>query len=321
MPNWILTGIAAGLAAAAMQAAVLVPSLLSVFIFLLSSLPLFFVGLSRGWASAAIGSVLAAVLLMFFANFQLAVSFFLTAGLAPVLASMFSMISRDAAASSSEGEVRTSDREWYPEGRLVLWLAGIAALITMAAVLTIATDYASYTATISKMVGQLLDVFEKGMPADRPRFPRADAVGLVVNFLPVFAAAMWLFAMVLSMRLAIFLLSFKNMALRPWAKFSQMAFPSSVVFAFFLILAIAYFTTGLLHILMLCAVGAIISAFVLLGLAVVHGLVENNSARPMLLGLLYTSLFLFSWLVAIPLTFLGLFDLNFNFRKLKNNQS
>ena len=256
MPNWILTGIAAGLAAAAMQGAILVPSFLSVLIFLLSSLPLFVVGFSRGWASAGIGAVVAAILVMFFANLSLAISFFLTAGLAPVLAAMFSMISRtnnddDTTDNATEGEARSAGREWYPEGRLVLWLAGVAAFITAASILTIGSDLATYEKFIGQMVAHLMTAFEKSMPEGQTPFPRAQAISLIVNALPIVAAAMWLFAMVASMRLAIVVLSFKNLNLRPWAKFSRMAYPANTVIALLVTLAAAYFTTGMIHILIL----------------------------------------------------------------------
>jgi len=328
MQNWILTGIAAGLAAAAMQGVALSLSLVTILIFYLSPLPLFLAGFSRGWASALLGAVVMTVALAFLTgSFAFAIMALVSAGLAPVVASMLSMISRSTSAdskaskSSDEGEARTDDREWYPEGRLVLWLAAIAAVVTGISVLVMGADIETFKDFLTKQTTPILDAFEKQMPPGQAPFPRENFMSMMVTALPVIASTIWLLATVTSMRIAIVLLAKNQRSLRPWALFDRLSFPSNSVIALLGALAAAYFLSGVPKLLALGAVGAFVTAFTLLGLAVVHHFLAKNSARPLLLGLLYSGLLLFSWLLAVPLTVLGLIDLNFNFRKSKTNQT
>jgi len=325
MPNWILTGIVAGLAAAAMQGTILAISPINVLIFYLSPLPLFLAGFARGWVSSALGALVMAVVLTFLVgSFSFALLALVSAGLAPILASKVSMISRAASATSSEGETRDDDREWYPEGRLVLWLAAIAALVTGISILAMGADIATYKASITLFVDQFVTQIEKQMPqggGSATPFPKEMFAQIIITGLPVAASAMWLLATVSSMRIAIVVLSKSKKALRPWALFGQMAFPANSVIVLLTSLAAAYFLSGVPQLLALGVVGAFVTAFTLLGLAIVHNLLADNTARPFLLGLLYAGLLLFNWILAIPLTLLGLFDLNFNFRKSKTTQS
>ena len=322
MPNWILTGIAAGLAAAAMQGAALSLSLITIIIFYLSPLPLFVAGFSRGWASALLGAgVMALVLAILTGNMAFALMALVSAGLAPVIASMLSMITRSAGQASIEGETRTDDREWYPEGRLVLWLTVIAASVTGISVLIMGSAIETFKTFLTSQVTPIIEAFEKQMPPGQPPFPKESFLAMMVTALPIVASSIWLLSTVTSMRMAIVFLSRSNRALRPWALFDKLAFPANSVVGILGALIAAYFLSGIPKLLALGAVGAFVTAFTLLGLAIVHHLLANNSARPLLLGLLYSSLMLFSWILALPLTVLGLIDLNFNFRKSKPNKT
>ena len=326
MPNWILTGIAAGFAAAAMQGIALSLSIFTIVIFYLSPLPLFLVGFSRGWASALLGAgVMSLVLAFMTGSVPFALMALISAGLAPVVASGLSMITRTAAQSpalaTAEGESRSDDREWYPEGRLVLWLAAIAATVTGLSMLIMGPDFATYKSFLTGYITPVISVFEKSMPPEQPPFPKQEFISTMLVALPVIAASMWLLATVTSMRIAIVLLTRIKQTLRPWALFDQLAFPANSVVAVLGALVAAYFLSGMPQLLALSAVGAFVTAFTLLGLAVVHHMLAASPSRSLMLGLLYTGLLFFSWVLAVPLTVLGLIDLNYNFRKPKQNHT
>lgn len=338
MPNWIITAIIAGLVAAAMQGTIMSLSAINAVIFYLSPLPLFLAGFSRGWLSAVLGTVVMAVLLtLVTGSLTFGLMSVISAGLAPIIASYLSMITRPVAtpdvdqttgvvantgastsADTGEGEARTDDREWYPEGRLILWLAVIAAFVTGVSILAMGVDFETYKAFISGFIDPLVARFDKQMPPGQPPFPKEFFTRLMISALPVAAAAIWLLATVTSMRIAIVVLTKTKLALRPWALFEQLAFPANSVIALLASLVGAYFLSGIPQLLALGAVGAFVSAFTILGLAIVHSLLGGNVARPMLLGLLYAGLLFFNWILAVPLTVLGLADLNFNFRKSKS---
>lgn len=322
MPNWVLTGVIAGLAAALMQGAMLHVSLLSIIVFYLSPLPLFIAGFGRGWASAAIGALVATVVLFVATSSPgFSLSFLVSAGLAPVVAAGLSMISRNAAAAAREGEARSGDREWYPEGRLILWLAAISAGVTIISIVTIARDYAGYTTVLTKLVGQLLAAYEKAAPSGTPPLPKQPIVSAVITLLPVAAASTWLLATVTSMRLAIVMLAKAGRQLRPWAPFAKLAFPRSAVAVLLVSLAASYFLTGYLQLFANAVTAAFFAAFAVLGLAVVHALVAGLAARPFILGVVYAGLVFLNWVMALPLALLAIADLNFNFRKPTQIQS
>ncbi len=46
--------------------------------------------------------------------------------------------------------------EWYPVGRILLWIAGFAALTTMAALLTLGTDAAAITGALRRGLLRIL---------------------------------------------------------------------------------------------------------------------------------------------------------------------
>lgn len=320
MQNWIITGIAAGIAAAAMQGTAMTPSLISIVIFYLSPLPLFLVGFSRGATPVALGvAVMALVLVLLSGSIMFALMAVLSAGLAPLAATHLSMITRTASATTDpqagEGEARDAGREWYPEGRLVLWLAAIAAIVAGLSVLIMGTDFAAYKKFVSDFVTPALEVFEKRMPDNQPPFPKEQFVTMMVFSLPFIAAAMWLLATISSMRIAISALSASNKTLRPWPPFSQLAFPPNSVIILAVALIASYFLSGIPQLLALGALGAFAVAFTILGLAVIHSFVGKSPARPFLLAMLYTGLVLFGGIFVVPIVILGLLDLNFNFRK------
>lgn len=330
MPNWILTGIAAGFAAAAMQGVAMSLSLFTIVIFYLSPLPLFLAGFARGWLCALLGAaVMAVVLAVLTGSIPFSIMALVSAGLAPVIASGLSMISRtakeiggeNASQDTGEGEVRARDREWYPEGRLVLWLAAIAASVTGLSILLMGADFAAYKEFLTSFINPMVAAIEKAMPPNQPPFPKKDFLEMMVVALPVAASSVWLLATVTSMRLAIVMLARTNRALRPWAKFERLAFPANSVIAVLGALIAAFFLSGMPKLLALCAVGAFVTAFTLLGLAIIHHMLANSASKPIILGLLYASLVMFGWILAIPLTVLGLVDLNLNFRKSKPNQT
>jgi len=322
MPNWIITGSIAGLTAAAMQATIMSLSPINAIIFYLSPLPLFLAGFSRGWASAALGAlIMSIVLAVLTGSMTFAFMSLISAGLGPVVASGLSMISRTATADSAEGEAQSNERQWYPEGRLILWLALISAVVTGISILAMGMDIVSYKAFISSFADPLIAAIEKQMPPGQPPFPKEFFMHLMVTTLPLAASAIWLLATVTSMRVAIVFLTRIKRTLRPWALFEQLAFPANSVIALLACLMGAYFLPGIFQLLALGAAGAFVTAFTILGLAIVHGLLATSAAKPLVLGLLYAGLLFFNWILAVPLTVLGLADLNFNFRKSKSIQS
>jgi hypothetical protein len=308
----ILIAIVAGLAAALLHASVVALTPLSAFLFYLAPLPLFMVGLSQGWtaalASAAVGGGVLSVIWGPKTGF-----FFLAASaVGPVILTRLALINRRGAHSGSEGEAHAGGVQWYPEGRLILWAAGLAGALLTLVILFLGPDAESFRATLKEIVTRMAEPLRKNMPAEQqPGF--AQLVDFVVLLAPLASAAAWLAAMTINLFLASRLLKMWGRSLRPWAPFHSLAFPrkAGAALAGACALSLMPGTAGLLgsvYAAPLCA------AFAILGLAVVHFLLLEHSARVALLAGLYAALILLSWIVMLPLIALGLAELGWNLR-------
>ncbi len=320
MARWIISAILAGAASAALQAMFLSPSLITALLVYLSPLPLFLTGFSYGPTSTVLASLVgAAISMLIFSGFWPPIIYLLTAALAPIVISRLALLNRPAGGVHNEGETSIGDVLWYPEGRMVLWLAAIASLAVALTILSIGTDIKAYHEFLASIAKETFTAIESQMPAGQ-EFPKEQFVSLLVKMMPVVAAALWLMSSVLNMRLAIAILSKQQKLLRPWADFGRMTFPKNSVFVLFITMIAAYFLPGIAGLMALGAAGAFASAFIVSGLSVVHGLLAKHPARTLFLTVLYAMLLIFNWLIALPLILLALFDANGNIRK-NNNQT
>jgi hypothetical protein len=316
--NRILIAIVGGLAAALLHASVAALTPLSALLFYLAPLPLFMVGFSQGWtgalASAAVGGgVLGAI-----SGAKTALFFLAASALGPVLLTKLAFINRPAASSGSEGEAHGSGVQWYPEGRLILWAAALSGALLTLVILFLGPDAESFRATLKEIAAKLADPLQKNLPAEQ-RAGFAQLVDFMVMLAPVASAATWLVAMTINLYLASRLLKRWGLSLRPWSPFHSLAFPRKAGAALAAACALSLMpgTAGLLgtvYAAPLCA------AFAILGLAVVHFLLVDHTARVALLAGLYAALILLSWIVMLPLIALGLAELGWNIRARYRSQ-
>lgn len=313
MANWIYVGIGAGLAAAALHSSVLVPSPLSIVLFYLAPLPLFLAGLGWGTISALIGGAAGAVAIVLGVGPRPALFFVGGTALAPLVLSHLALISRPkAGAAANEGEAADQDLEWYPEGRLVLWSTGMAGALMSAIVLAVGPDAESFRATLREMAEKVFDIVAQGRPPEQAEQLR-PLVDLLVFAAPLVSASLWLVAMLVNLWAASRLLKASGRSLRPWAKFGALTFPPSASLLLALAVAAALLP-GTLGLIGSIFAAVMTTAFAILGLAVLHGLIGRSPLRALLLVALYVSLFLLNWLMLVPLVLVALADLLFRLR-------
>ncbi len=313
MNNWIVISIAAGLAAAAMSASVIVPSFVSFFLFYLAAIPLFMAGLGWGPVAAGLAGIIASVALAVGLGPLPGLFFVLSGALAPVLLSRLALINRPAQGSApSEGEAADQGLEWYPEGRLVLWCAGLAIALMCVTVLITGPDAQSFQETVSKQAEAVFAELVSQMP-DLDKEQAASMVKAFVVLLPPAAASMWFLTTLFNMWAASRLLKIGDRSLRPWAPFHRLSFPRSSIIALGLAALLA-FAPGLIGIAGTVAFAVLTCAFTLLGLAVVHSLTLGNPARGFMLGSLYALLVVMGWILVIPLCGMAIMDMYLNMR-------
>jgi Predicted membrane protein (DUF2232) len=285
---------------------------LSALLFHIAPLPLFIAGLSQGWIAAAAGGIIGALALGGLWGAKTGLFFVLATAIGPVLLARLALKNRPAQGPASEGEATGGGAQWYPEGRLLLWAAGMAGALLTLVILALGPDAESFKSTLKQAAGQLTQSLSANVPADRQgEFQRF--LDVLVLLAPAASACAWLVAMMINLLLAARIVAASRVSLRPWAPFSSLAFPrsSGLALAAACGLSLMPGTAGLVGMVF---AAPLLTAFAILGLAVIHHLLLGHAARVPLLAGLYGVLILLSWILVLPLIALGLAELGLKLR-------
>src|SRR5450756_563919 len=164
--------LAAGCASALMFASVISGALISVLLFYLAPLPLMVAALVWGPLCATIGGIGAAAGLGAIFGLPYCIAFAVTVGLPAWWLGHLALLGRpiaNAVASGNCASPAVPVLEWYPVGRILLWVSGFAALTTMAALLTLGTDAATITGALRR---GLLRIIGQSDPASSGEIER-----------------------------------------------------------------------------------------------------------------------------------------------------
>jgi hypothetical protein len=132
----ILIAVAAGCASALMFASIISGALISLLLFYLAPLPLMVAALGWGPIAATIGGILAASGLGVIFGLPYCIAFAITVALPAWWLGHLALLGRPLPGTDSgngSAPPAPPQMEWYPVGRIVLWIAGFAALTTTAA--------------------------------------------------------------------------------------------------------------------------------------------------------------------------------------------
>jgi hypothetical protein len=144
----VLIAIAAGCASALMFASIVSGALISLLLFYLAPLPLMVAALGWGPLGATIGGIAAATGLGAIFGLPYCIAFVVTVAVPAWWLGHLALLGRPmttGVASGNGAAPAAPVLEWYPVGRILLWIAGFAVLTTMAALLTLGSDAASIT--------------------------------------------------------------------------------------------------------------------------------------------------------------------------------
>jgi hypothetical protein len=293
MMQIVLIGLGAGTASALLFASVASGATASTLLLLLAPLPILIVAL--GWShwagliAAATGAACLAVV-----GVEFLAAFLFGVGLPAWWLGYLTMLSRPA---PSPGE-----REWYPIGRLVVWAAGIYALMVGALLLSFGTNLASLQSALHTVLDTRLDdvVGEQLDPDDAARL-----VDMLVMFVPAAAAASLTLSTVFDVWLAGRIVKISGRLQRPWPRLSDMRFPSFAPAILGAAVA-GSFLPDLLGIAVSALAASMMVAHVLLGLAVIHATTVGLSGRGFILGSVYGAIVVFSWPIRWPLLLIAL---------------
>jgi hypothetical protein len=266
----------AGLVSAALFSTMFTGSPVAIIAGYFAPLPLFAVGLARGFMAAGIGGVAGAAAIAVLAGFALAVPFVL-AFAAPV-----TILVRQAllARTNPSGAV-----EWYPADKLLIALAGLSIAIFGGSLSVLAFSESGVLPALEELI--------RGILGTNPKLSEgvsAEAVTATAALLPGIAAASWMIMMTVNGALAQAILRRRALNVRPSAVLADLTIPRWMSGA--AAVAVAVFLLGEGWLGLAAGVVAFVAALVCLfqGLAVIHALARPLSWRATALVGFYASL-------------------------------
>ena len=307
----LLIAIAAGSASALMFASIVSGALISLLLFYLAPLPLMVAALGWGSLSATIGGITAASGLGAIFGLPYCIAFALTVALPAWWLGHLALLGRSMTNGVSSGNGASAvaaGLEWYPVGRILLWISGFAALTTMAALLTLGADAATILGALRRGLLRIIGARDAASAGETEQW-----VDALVTIAPAAAALVAMMTLTLNLWLAARITATSGRLHRPWPDLKSAALPAMTLAA--LCAAIAFcFTGGLLAILAQIATAALMMAYALIGFAVLHTLTLALRSRALWLGCTYLIVTVFGW-PALAMVALGLADAVFGLRQ------
>lgn len=303
----LLIAIAAGCASALMFASISSGALILLLLFYLAPLPLMLAAIGWGPAGAAIGGVLAGGTLGLIFSLPYLVAFLLAVALPAWWLGRLVLLGRPIAGAATAGATPPVDTvEWYPVGRLLLWIAGFAALTTVSALFTLGTDSETIAAGLRHGLGRIMQM--PSAPTESTQI--IDALAAIA---PAAATIIAMTTLTLNVWLAAYVTSASGRLRRPWPVLRDVSMPPMTLVALFVALALC-FTGGLLALLAQIATAALMLGYALTGFAVLHTVTLGIKSRGVVLSFAYALVLVFGWPV-IAMIALGITDAFFGIRQ------
>ena len=300
----VLIGIAAGCASALMFASIVSGALISLLLFNLAPLPLMVAALGWGPLSATIGGIAAATGLGAIFGLPYCITFVLAIALPAWWLGHLALLGRPLAADTSRANDATS-LEWYPVGRILLWVAVFATITTAATLLTLGSDAPTITGTMRSALASFME--SAGVA------PTKRGIDALVTIAPAAAAIVAMMTLTLNLWLAAKITATSGRLHRPWPDLKSVALPPMTLVLLFAAIALC-FVGGLLAILALVVATVLIMAYAFTGFAVLHTLTLALNNRALWLSCAYTVVIVFTW-PALVIAALGVADAIFGFRQ------
>jgi hypothetical protein len=307
----LLIALAAGCASALMFASIVSGALISLLLFYLAPLPLMVAALGWGPLGATIGGIAAAIGLGAIFGLPYCIAFAVTVALPAWWLGHLALLGRPATSHGSSGNGAAPVPpvlEWYPVGRILLWIAGFAGLTTMAALLTLGTDAATITGALQRFLLQIIG------PRDAASAGETDQwVTAIATIAPAAAVISAMITLTINLWLAARITATSGRLHRPWPDLKSAALPPMTLAALSVALAFC-FAGGLLAILALIVTAALMMAYAIIGFAVLHILTLSLKGRALWLSCAYSIVVVFVWPV-FAIVVLGIADTVFGFRR------
>jgi hypothetical protein len=267
-------------------------------------------GLGWGPLGATIGGISAATGLGAIFGLPYCIAFVITVALPAWWLGHLALLGRPLPATAPEGGSAPAavQLEWYPIGRILLWIAGFAALTTIAAMLTLGTDAETITNSLRRGLLRILGARDAASAGDIERWVAALAV-----IAPAAATIVAMMTLTLNLWLAGKITATSGRLHRPWPDLKSAELPPMTLVALSVALAFC-FIGGLAAMFAQITTTALMMAYGLTGFAVLHTLTLALKSRVFWLCCTYAIVVAFGWPV-LAMIVLGLADAVFGIRQ------
>ncbi|SNY93842.1 Predicted membrane protein [Cohaesibacter sp. ES.047] len=219
------------------------------------------------------------------------------------------LIGLSRAMKTEEGE---DDVQWYPLERLLIWIAVIAILASMAMFVPFGFSLDAYRDTIATLMQQVYNAQQQSA-LENSGVNIDDLVTLISRLAPTASAVMIVISTAINLYLAGKIVAKSGRLNRPWPDLHQLTMPVTSVYVFLVALAGLLLLSGLPGVFSQIVASSLGSALMLVGLSVMHCLSQNTPARTALLWTTYILLVVFQW-IGIILIILGVSEILVNVR-------
>ncbi len=310
MPIPLIIGAGSGLVSAALFASAATATALAGVLFYLAPLPLCLAGLGWGGMAALVSAITGTIVIAASLGPATAAIFALSIAAPTALLTHLALLSRPVAIP--QGQV-TQAVEWYPAGRIVGWAAIMAGALAAILVLILGYDQEAYKETIRQMLehSALKEIDRDGTLFTEETIASMSA--MIARALPAAFAIVWLTITLFNLWMAGLIVHASGRALRPWPDLHALELPNALV-PIFAASLLASFVPGLPGLVATGFAGALLFAFVLQGLAVIHVYSRGVPLRALLLAAVYLGILLLGW-VAIAVAIVGIGEPVFRLRE------
>ena len=300
----------AGAASALMFASIISGALISIVLLYFTALPLMVAGLGWGPLAATIGGIGAATGLSAIFGLSIGMPFVVMMALPAWWLGHLALLGRPVA-SAAPGEGATPAppvMEWYPVGRILLWIAGFAILTTVAAMLTLGSDAETITGSLRRGLTRILGPRDLASPGDNERWIAALAI-----IAPAAATIVAMMTLTLNLWLAGKITATSGRLHRPWPELKRAELPPMILVVLSVALAFC-FVGGIIALFAQITATALLMAYAITGFAVLHTLTLALKGRAFWLCSTYAFVMVFGWPV-LAMVALGLADAVFGLRE------
>lgn len=272
----------------------------------ITALPIALAGLGWGWRTAIVAGGVGSLLIAVISTPAVAAAYAVTQVAPMVVLTYLALLSRAASESGAVVDEDALSLEWYPVGRLVVWSAVMSGLIVLAVLLALGSDVEELRRTLADFIKTAVEqsLPSTGSDIKLSEVEIASLSEIALSALPAASAMSWMTSFLFNLWLAGRVTLASSQLRRPWPDLAAVTYPTGTPLAFGVML-LATQLDGYAGLAASAFAGGLFTAFLLLGLAILHYTTRGQVWRPFALWTLYGALFVANIWIGIVIAMLG----------------